>query len=213
MRLFVAFELPDPVRARIADRLAQLRSRLPPASWVPAERLHLTLAFLGELDQTRLAALDAALGPVFARSPRLSLRLGAAGTFPPQRPARVAWIAVEEGDADPVRARTGGPEERAENETADGAGVGLRSIEGSVRAALADVLEQPLEERPYHAHVTVARPRRPWGRSAVAAFRLECGNIEGGWEARRAVLMESRLGSAGAQYSVRQEYPLAEGRA
>jgi 2'-5' RNA ligase len=202
VRLFVAFELPAPVRARIADRVASLKERLPPASWVPAERLHLTLAFLGDLDETRLDALHDTLAPVFAGSPRMRLRLGAAGTFPPARPARVAWIAVEEDEG-------GAPQEPVAAPSPSE----LATIERRARRALGPVLEQPLEDRPYHAHVTVARPRRPWGRSAVAAFRLECGRVEGEWEAGRAVLMESRLGPGGAQYSVRQEYPLGEASA
>jgi 2'-5' RNA ligase len=197
VRLFVAFELPEPVRGRIAERVDRLRPGLPPASWVPVERLHLTVAFLGETEATRLAAIDGALAPVFASSPPLRFRLGGAGTFPPGRPARVAWIAVEEGGA-PAGALTAGA---------------LTGIERRARHALAAALQRPLDDRPYHAHVTMARPRRPWGRAAVAAFRDACAGVEGEWDARRAVLMESRLGSGGAQYAVRQEYPLGEGDA
>jgi 2'-5' RNA ligase len=192
VRLFVAFELPAIVRERIARRVADLRGRLPAASWVPAERLHLTLAFLGDVDAARLEPLAAALTPVFGGCPRLRLRLGGAGTFPPDRPARVAWIAVE-SDA-PTDASTA---------------CDLEALEGAVRRAIAAVLRQALDGRPYHAHVTVARPRRPWARSAASTFRLECAEIAGEWDAERAVLMESRLGSGGARYSVVQEYALA----
>lgn len=188
MRLFLAFELPEEVRARIGERVGPLRATLPTASWVPPDRLHLTLAFLGEVEEERLAVLDAAVAPVFAGRPRLAMRLDGAGTFPPRRPARVAWIGVA--------AQPGGE---------------LEMLEGHARQALArapGVLEQPLEDRPYHAHVTVARPRRPWNQGAVDAFRSACDGLAGEWEAGRAVLLESHLGGRGARYEMRREYPL-----
>ncbi len=186
----MAFELPENLRARIAERVEPLRSTLPPASWVPAERLHLTLAFLGEVEEPRVDDLDGALRPVFAAAPRLRLRLAGPGTFPPARPARVAWIGVEAGRKD---ASSGGV---------------LASIERRVREVLAALLQHPLEDRPYHAHVTVARPRRPWGHEAVARFRSACDDLVAEWEAARAVLMESELGRGGARYSVRRDFSL-----
>jgi 2'-5' RNA ligase len=190
--LFLAFELPAMVRARIGACVEPLRPALPAASWVPPERMHLTLAFLGEVEETRLGAFGPALGPVFAAAPRLTLRLAGAGTFPPDRPARVAWIGVEAGQ---------GP-------AGSGAHGVLASIERLVREVLVGKLGFSLEDRPFHAHVTVARPRRPWGREAVARFRAACGDLAGEWEAVRAVLMESELGRGGAHYAVRQDYAL-----
>jgi 2'-5' RNA ligase len=182
VRLFVAFELPRQVRERIARSVESVRAALPPARWVPAERLHLTLDFLGEVEEERLPSIERALAPVFAAAPPLRMRLGAPGTFPPRRPARVAWVAVE----------------------ADG---DLAALERRARAALDAVLPAALEDRPYHAHVTLARPRRPWAARAIDAFRNALAAVEGEWVARRAVLMESHLGSE-ARYEVRHQYPL-----
>ena len=73
------------------------------------------------------------------------------------------------------------------------------AIEREVRAALAPILdhgapnERLLEDRAYHAHVTVARPRRPWRRQRDGRLSaLACDDLAGEWEAERAVLMESR---------------------
>ncbi|HVR27914.1 MAG TPA: RNA 2',3'-cyclic phosphodiesterase [Thermoanaerobaculia bacterium] len=195
MRLFVAFEIPDRVRGGIAGRADALRASLPPARWVRGDQLHLTLVFLGEVEERRLSEIEAALAPVFAATSTLRLRLGESGTFPPERPARVAWIGVE-----------------AEQD--------LPALERRVRAALEDVLGRAgrvvggtgpgVEERPYHTHVTLARPRRPGGRAAIAAFRQGLAGLTGEWAEPRAVLMESRLGGSGSRYEVRQAYPLAE---
>jgi 2'-5' RNA ligase len=223
VRLFLAFELPEDLRVRIAERVEPLRSTLPPASWVPAERLHLTLAFLGEVEEPRVTALDGALRPVFADAPRLCLRLAGPGTFPPARPARVAWIGVEasavlgaesmraEGvvlTTPEARAVLGAESMRAEGVVLTTPEASLAAIERRVREVLAAVLQHPLEDRPYHAHVTVARPRRPWGREAVARFRSACDDLAAEWEAARAVLMESQLGRDGARYSVCRDYVL-----
>ena len=208
----MAFELPEDLRARIAERVEPLRSTLPPASWVPAERLHLTLAFLGEVEEPRVDDLDGALRPVFAAAPRLRLRLAGPERSRPRgrrawpgsasRPApssapraceRRAWYST------PTRsARRDGGRARAR----------LAVIERRVREVLAALLQHPLEDRPYHAHVTVARPRRPWGHEAVARFRSACDDLAAEWEAARAVLMESELGRGGARYSVRRDFSL-----
>ena len=189
----MAFELPAELQTRIVDRLVPLRRELPAASWVAAERMHLTLVFLGEVDGTKLDALGSALRPVFTGAPRMRLRLAGAGTLPPDRPARVAWIGVEGRAVD-------GLESSAPTDP-------LAAIERRTRAALAPLFDRPFEDRPYHAHVTVARPRSPWNRGAVTSFRAACDGLAADWDAERAVLMESRLGGH-ATYSVRQSYAL-----
>jgi 2'-5' RNA ligase len=200
VRLFLAFELPAELRARIGERVESLRSALPAASWVSAERMHLTLVFLGEVEESTIAALGGALRPIFAAAPRLVLRLTGPGTFPPHRPARVAWLGVAGAPAPK------GPPTAASEEV-------LAAIERSARLTLAPLLDRALEDRPYHAHVTLARPRRPWGRGAVERFRAACSDLVGEWEAARVVLMESRPGRDGARYSVCHDYALGSAAA
>jgi 2'-5' RNA ligase len=162
--LFLAFELPLELRARIGERVDSLRSALPAASWVSPERMHLTLVFLGDVDEEKVAALGAALRPTFAAAPRLMLRLTEPGTFPPHRPARVAWLGVAAVPSQETSMMAACEEV-------------LAAIERHARLALAPLLDRALEDRPYHAHVTVARPRKPWGRGAVARFRERCADV------------------------------------
>jgi 2'-5' RNA ligase len=107
-----------------------------------------------------------------------------------------------------ARAVLGAESMRAEGVVLTTPEASLAAIERRVREVLAAVLQHPLEDRPYHAHVTVARPRRPWGREAVARFRSSCDDLAAEWEAARAVLMESQLGRDGARYSVCRDYVL-----
>ncbi|MDZ7641895.1 MAG: RNA 2',3'-cyclic phosphodiesterase [Desulfurivibrio sp.] len=95
-RLFTAVDLPPTV----AESLAAMGFGLPGARWVPAEQLHLTLRFIGEVDGGIFKDIRAALGDV--RSPPFTIKLQGFGCFPPRGPARVLWVGVE--PAEPVTA-------------------------------------------------------------------------------------------------------------
>ena len=197
MRLFVAFELPAAVRHAAADRIATRRSRLPQARWTHADNLHLTLVFLGEVDDEQLAALAASLAAAFAAHLPLTLRLEGAGTFPPPpvaggrgKPARVAWvgIAVREGL------------ER------------LLAVQQDADAAARSVLDLAPERRPWAPHLTVARPKAPWRRDAVesfvAAFAPPVGEP---FRVETGALVHSELGrgvGGGSRYTTLAELPL-----
>lgn len=185
MRLFVALEIPEAVRREVTRRVAGLRERLPRAKWVDTANLHLTLLFLGPVGDAKVPALTAALRDAFAKHPPLDLRLADAGTFPPRRPPRVAWVGMES------------PGE-------------LEALQADATAAAVAAIGYEPEERPFHPHVTLARCEPNWPRDAadkfVAAFP---GTIGQPWTAGRGVLMESKLSPRGAQYRVAAELPLA----
>ncbi|HEV3072858.1 MAG TPA: RNA 2',3'-cyclic phosphodiesterase [Thermoanaerobaculia bacterium] len=186
MRLFVALEIPEPVRREVRRRVAGLRERLPRARWVDPDVLHLTLLFLGEVAPELVAELAGRLGQAFAAHPALPLRLTGGGTFPAGRPARVAWIGVA------------GPPE-------------LAPLQAAVVRAAREALElREAGERPYQPHVTLARCPSPWPRGAAekfaAAFPAEIGPP---FVADRGVLVESRLSPRGPRYRHLAELPLA----
>ena len=184
LRLFVAFALPDEIRAAMRRRLARLRSLLPQARWVDPDNAHLTLVFLGHQPEGKLASLSAALRDVFWRYPALPLRLHGGGTFPQGRPARVAWVGVR------------GPVE-------------LQPLQHDVIDAAANVLDWEPEKRPFHPHVTLTRCNPTWPRALVERFHSE---VQGSWGeefvAHEGVLYRSRLSPRGAQYQALERFPL-----
>ncbi len=93
-RLFVAIEVPDAVR----DRLAALKADVPGASWSKAASMHLTLRFLGDgLSDGQLTAVQRALERVHAAP--FELMMSGVGRFPGgPRPARVLWVGVSESE-------------------------------------------------------------------------------------------------------------------
>ncbi len=91
LRVFCAVELPARARERAAEHAARLRERFSEvrASWPRAENLHLTLKFLGEIEEGRAEALSKAAGRVAEKSRPFKLSIEGAGAFPTaRRPAR-----------------------------------------------------------------------------------------------------------------------------
>jgi 2'-5' RNA ligase len=187
MRLFLALEVPEAVRREVARRMAGLRERLPRARWVDPEILHLTLLFFGAVDDAEVPGLAAALGGAFAGHPPLELRLAGGGTFPPRRPARVAWVGME----------TPAPDD-------------LAALQADATAAAVASIEFVPEERPFHPHVTLARCEPPWPRDAADKFANAFpGAVGQPWVADHGVLFESKMSPRGPRYRAVERLPLA----
>lgn len=93
MRLFVAIDLPEDQRTRLAN----LANGLPGARWVKPENLHLTLRFLGELDGGQAADVDDTLSGL--RMPGFDLHLEGVSHFGEGRKIRQLWVGVEANPA------------------------------------------------------------------------------------------------------------------
>lgn len=135
-RTFIAVELPDAARAALQAHIARLSRALPRVRFQPPDSLHLTLAFLGELDDERLDAATQAAIAAASTAPPFTLMVAGLGIFGPPSAPRVLWCGVG-GDVPTL----------------------LR-----LQAALADRLEAagfPRERRPFAPHLTLARFKQP----------------------------------------------------
>jgi 2'-5' RNA ligase len=178
-RLFVALRPPPQVR----DALSALMSGIEGARWQTDNQLHLTLAFLGEVDRHGLEAATDALATLIA--PPLHLSLAQFGTFDTGRPDRTGtlWIGVGPIDA-------------------------LAILAQQTRTALRRANLTP-DPRKFTPHITLARfgsagaPRealRPWLTQMLAP--------RANWQATDFHLVESTLGREGAHYGPVASYPL-----
>ena len=140
MSLFVAIRPTDQAREDLQDAIDRVRKPLEPIrpAWQPADRWHITLAFLGDQgDDADDIAADR-IDVLATRSEPVALGLAGAGSFGRQ----VLWIGVEDADG------------------------GLQAMAASLHAGLrADGFT--LERRPWHPHLTVARTRGTDARPAV----------------------------------------------
>lgn len=100
MRLFFAVALPDTVRERLAALVGELREKAPsaPVSWVVPQNLHLTLKFLGEVEDATVPTLKEAAAQVAARMAPFRLVAERIGTFGGRASPRVVWVGVREDD-------------------------------------------------------------------------------------------------------------------
>jgi 2'-5' RNA ligase len=131
-RTFLAVELSDAVRSALGREIARLARALPHVRWADPAGMHLTLSFLGELDDARLADATAAAIEAAADSQPFTLRLAGLGSFGPPRAPRVIWAGV------------GGDVQR------------LVELQERLAGAL-EARGFPREQRPFAPHLTLAR--------------------------------------------------------
>jgi 2'-5' RNA ligase len=175
VRLFIALDVGAAIQraaAVVSDELKLRAARLAPrarVSWVKPERMHVTVRFIGEVDERQSAAIRSALQPALSAG-RFDLTIRGIGSFPPDRPPRVLWAGIAEG----LEA--------------------LRVVEREVGARL-EGLRILRSAADYNPHLTLARVKHSAGLRAETLFAgLE--NMVLGTAAIEAVtLFESRLSS------------------
>ena len=99
MRLFVAVELDQAVRDAAGSVVQELRGRIDPrvsVRWVDVDKMHLTVRFIGHVDDARAAEVLDALRPPLPIA-AFDIALGGCGVFPRSGPPRVLWIGLTEG--------------------------------------------------------------------------------------------------------------------
>lgn len=184
MRLFAAINLPGSTRRAIWDAAAPLRAARYPVRWVDPDAIHLTLKFLGEVEDAREADVRCGLVAAAAGAKAFPLALEGFGAFPtPQRP-RVIWVGCEA--APPLELL----QHRLEQEMAR---IGF-----------------PLEGRPFQPHLTLGRAKRDSHPREFAgiAEQLDALPFTADVTARSLDLMQSTLGAGGAQYARRHAVEL-----
>lgn len=178
IRLFTALDLPEAVR----QRLALLQSGVPGARWIRPENLHVTLRFLGEVEESVAEDLDAAFAR--AAAPGFELRLDGVGHFGPVRKPTSLWAGIERSEA-------------------------LQFLHDKIdRAAVAAGLGP--DDRKFRPHVTLARLKGDAKADRVGRWLEDNALFQAGpIRVGQFVLFRSHLGSDGAVYEPLAEYPLA----
>ena len=183
MRTFIAIDLEPGLGPALQGLVRALKATRADIRWAQTNGLHLTLKFLGEIDEEKAAVVKRILGEVVGRHASFPLRLEGTGAFPGEHRPRVLWagFAVEPG----LLAFHEELEHELERE-------GFRR-----------------EERPFHPHLTLGRVKGP-GRIREAMLELEKhrnGSL-GEMPVHKVALFESRLRPEGAEYSVLADYEL-----
>lgn len=176
IRLFVAVALPE----EIQDRIAQLCCGLPHARWVDPETYHLTLRFIGEVDESGFDDIDMALSVV--RAPTFHLKLGGVDSFGNNNGVRAVWVGVEREPA-------------------------LFHLRDKVESAVVRAGVAPETQR-FKPHVTLTRSRQR-GDARLGEFIARHSLFQAGpFPISEFTLFSSFLSQSGPIYTPERVYPL-----
>ncbi|MFH1091300.1 MAG: RNA 2',3'-cyclic phosphodiesterase [Pseudomonadota bacterium] len=161
----------------------QLRRTSADVKWVRPESVHLTLKFLGYVDEAQIEPLAQASAGAAEAHPQLALRLDGMGVFPSRSRPRVVWLGLA-GDV-----------ER------------LSALQKDIESAAADFGFEP-ENRAFTPHLTLGRVRSGRGRAEMTAALegLEPRPLE--FRAEEVILFRSDLKPTGAVYTPLSRLPL-----
>ncbi|HYK82519.1 MAG TPA: RNA 2',3'-cyclic phosphodiesterase [Gemmatimonadales bacterium] len=185
MRLFLALNVPRQIRQALWDTTASLRDLDLPVRWAPAEGMHLTLKFLGDVEEAREAEMRAALTRAASGTRPLPLTLGGFGVFPDFHRPRVVWVGV-------------------------GAEPALEILQHHVEREFTP-LGFPSEARAFRPHITLGRATRDARPRAFVGLEaaLERLSYAEATVVETVDLMQSTLQSGGAVYHVRHSERLS----
>lgn len=184
VRSFICIELPDEVKSEIAQFQARFKGEPASVSWTKPENVHLTLKFLGDVEEERLAEVHRILVEVAACFSPFELAASGCGVFPSERNPRVLWIGVREDEGH------------------------LQRLARAVEDAMAG-LGFAREDRPFQAHLTIGRVRTAAGARELARKLIAQSFSSRPFRADRITLMRSDLRPSGAIYTPLHIIPLS----
>lgn len=190
IRAFIAIELSPEIIHRLDQVTQELKGRLVnvPVRWVPAENIHLTLKFLGDVSISNLEMLTKILGSVVSTHHSFEISAGGLGAFPKIHQPRVIWIGLEV------------PPE-------------LLAIQHNLELETAR-LGYAREERPFSPHLTLGRVSRNATPAEIQRIAkvLETTKVGflGATRVRTVYLFRSDLSPNGATYTRIFPAPLAD---
>jgi len=184
VRTFIAIELDEAIRTRLAQTAEALRGAGCKVRWVTPERMHLTLKFLGEIEPAALDAVAGAMATAAAGAGAFEIQVAGLGAFPPRGAPRVVWAGVRDPEGQ------------------------LAALHGRLNEALAAAGFER-ERRAFRAHLTLGRVKERRGAERLRR-RLDeqAGGEFGIQEVRELVCFRSELSAHGPAYTPLRRQPL-----
>lgn len=178
MRLFAALRISEETGANLSKWVSQIKMNLKnPASvqWVAPQNYHLTLKFFGEVGESRLSDLEAALKKAAKGRREFSLQMHGTGYFPNADRPRVYWAGSEPS-------------------------VDLTELAAAIESETVSAGFE-VSDKPFSAHLTLARLEPRTAQEFVQAEGFSSGAAFGTVPVREIILMQSRLSPQGPVYS------------
>ena len=187
IRSFLAFELPVEIRENIRVVSRELRKMALPVRWVKVDNIHLTIVFLGSVDEDTVGDIKEKVNVAVKRFSPVKTRLSSVGAFPHWRKPRVIWIGLN------------GNIER------------LSHLRNALQEEL-KVLGFIPEKRPFRPHLTLGRFKGPMKRDEdiqwiCDRYRDITSDL---YQLNELILYKSDLKPDGAVYTKMATWPLRE---
>jgi RNA 2',3'-cyclic 3'-phosphodiesterase len=174
MRLFIAIDLPDEWKRILSQPEESIGWLGRGVKWVEPRGMHLTLKFLGEVDEKLLPGIHGGLTAACEGIGPFAIRLRGTGVFPNARRPRVYWAGIE------------GPPSLLELQA---------RVDGEMQR-----LGFPAEEHPFRPHLTLARIKEPIGKQRMTDALLSYSLESEPADVRELLLMRSHLSGESAHY-------------
>lgn len=189
LRLFVAIQIPEQIKANMAAAQAELRRTMPErgVTWTKPEQFHLTLKFLGQVAAESVFALNRQLAGACQGFSPLHLTAERVGAFPDLHCPRVIWVGLH-----------------------DKAGI-LTRLQEAIATASREFSGESSADK-FTGHATLGRAKRLNRREAQVLSEWLERNAEGSfgvWTATEVQLMQSELSSAGARHTCLEHFPFS----
>jgi 2'-5' RNA ligase len=179
IRTFVAIALDDVILKRALALQEKLAATGAPVKWVDAQNIHVTLLFLGEVDDRQINDVCKVVAEACKKQPAFDLSIEKVGCFPNMRRPHVLWMGVGEGTKE------------------------LVELHDALEIPLLELGCYRREERKYSPHITLGRTKSETPNEDLIALLVKQASWSGGkMTAREVLVMSSELTSKGPEYAV-----------
>jgi 2'-5' RNA ligase len=183
MRIFTGITLSDEVRENILEELRPFKKIGTSIRWTEAKNIHLTIKFIGEVDEGTAARIAEALAAAKIPVAPFQLRISGFGKFPAGDDLHIFWAGIEDNPQ-------------------------LLALFNAIESALSPFSVAP-ETRPFHPHLTLGRNKSRYNFQALFELLAEKSDLFlAACPVSAFQLIRSDLTPAGPIYRVLKEIPL-----
>jgi len=184
IRSFLAIELPKTILKKIEEVQGDLKSTHADVRWVNPEKIHLTIKFFGNIEESRIDPIFKAIEEPIQNTQPFSLRVRGVGAFPQMKNPRVIWMGLMDGKEI------------------------FTLFQKQIETQLEKIGFQP-EDRPFHPHLTLGRMKSSRGKEELVERMEKYREGEfGTFQVERLVLFKSDLRPTGPIHTPLKEMKL-----
>jgi len=187
MRAFIAIELPKEIKNTLSQLQDRLETSKADVKWVEPQNIHLTLKFLGEIDEKKLEKITQASEEIAKSTAAFHVHIWSIGAFPRINFPRIIWVGIDKGEQE------------------------IKDLAQQLEVKISET-GIPKEGRPFSSHITIGRARSNLNRQDLVQNLSNLINElkEGAPEflVSKIIIFKSTLTSKGPIYEAVKEVSL-----